>query len=191
MNRSLIQPALALLAAAALTGTLTAQVGSTRETPNEVAPPTAGTRDVARQAANYESVHRGQTARIDRLIAIYTAKGDRAKVTELQAMRERLMQRHRNAMGGFQRQMGPDAWGRLEKEMQGSSARARTARSQNATEDERKRAARESANERQRTERAERPKPAPRPQERPQEKPPPRPQERPQEKPPPRPDGRN
>jgi hypothetical protein len=194
MSRNKIQPALVLLAAAALTSPLTAQAEKTRETPSEVAQPTPGTRDAARQAAHFESVHRTQAARIDRLIAIYTAKGDRAKVTELQALREREGQRHRNAMGGFRRQMGPEAWGRLEKEMQGPSARER--RSQNANQSERERAAREAANERQRSQQRERSKENARPPERPPERPPARPPERPpapppQERPPHRPDGRN
>ena len=187
MSRNMIQPALVLLATAALSAPLPAQTERTRETPSEAAPAPAGTRDGARQAAHFESVHRGQMARIDRLISIYTEKGDRAKVTELQALKERQMQRHRNAMGGFRRQMSADNWTRLEREMQGPSARER--RGQNATEDERKRAARESANARQRTERAE--KPQPRPQERPKERPQEPPKERPQEKPPTRPGGRN
>ena len=188
MSRNKIQPALVLLAAAALTSPLTAQVEKTRETPSEVAPAAPGTRDAARQAAHFESVHRTQTARIDRLIAIYTAKGDRTKVTELQALKERESQRHRNAMGGFRRQMGPEAWGRLEKEMQGPNSRERMMRSQNASQDERERAAREAANERQRSQQRERSKENARPPARPPEKPPARPPEKP---PAPRPDGRN
>ena len=90
--------------------------------------PNAEKREIAKKAAHFESVHRDRIARIDRLIAIYTAKGDRAKVTELEALRESQMKRHDNAMEGFRKQIGSDDWGRFEKEIKGPGERAQKVR---------------------------------------------------------------
>jgi hypothetical protein len=183
MSRIQIQPALLLLAVAALTGPLAAQTRSqeppkepvkverVKEAPKQAAPkveaPSAETREIAKKAAHFEALHRDRIARIDRLIAVYTAKGDRAKVTELEALRESQMKRHGNAIEGFRKQIGPDAWGRLEKEMKGPSARAREMRDEHANQNEKEREARKAAEAGKGGE-----KPAP---EKPKDKPPARP----------------
>ena len=181
MSRIRIQPVLVLLAAAALTGPLAAQKESQepakKQAPVESAKqaPTAETREIAKKAAHFESIHRDRIARMDRLISIYTAKGDRAKVAQLEALREKQMKRHGNAMEVFRKQLGPDAWGRLEKEMKGPSARARKVRDEHANQNEREREARKAAKEGQGGGKPEKPKDDAKDKERPKEKPPGRP----------------
>jgi len=150
-------PLLLLLAAAVVTGPLAAQTRNPeppkepakREAPKADAPkadaPNADAREVAKKAAHFETVYRDRMARTERLIAIYTAKGDRAKVTELEALREAQRKRHANAMEGFRKQLGPEKWGRLEKEMKGPSERARKVRNEHANENEKEREARKAA----------------------------------------------
>lgn len=166
MNRNPMKPALLLLAGAALTLPLAAQtrtpeppkepakVERVKEAPKEAAkeiPKTelsnAEAREIAKKAAKFEAVHRDRIARIDRLIVVYTGKGDRAKVTELEALRESLMKRHGNAMDGFRKQLGEGGWGRFEKEMKGPSERARAVRNEHANENEKEREARKAAEE--------------------------------------------
>ncbi|MBK7645344.1 MAG: hypothetical protein IPJ19_20290 [Planctomycetes bacterium] len=102
------------------------------EAPKAEAPvagaPGVNPREVAKKAAQFESVHRDRIARIDRLIEIYTAKGDREKVTELQALRDAQAKRHDNAMQNFRKQLGPNWSARLDKELKGPSERARDVR---------------------------------------------------------------
>lgn len=185
MSRIRIQPVLVLLAAAALTGPLAAQKEN-QEPPKKQVPvesakeaPTAEAREIAKKAAHFESIHRDRIARMDRLISIYTAKGDRAKVAQLQALREKQMKRHDNAMEGFRKQLGPDSWGRLEKEMKGPSARARQVRDEHANQNEREREARKAAKEGQPGGKPEKPPEKPKDdahdKERSKEKPPGRP----------------
>ncbi len=90
--------------------------------------PNAEAREIAKKAAHFEAVHRDRIARIDRLIVIYTGKGDRAKVAELEALRDGQMKRHTNAMEGFRKQLGGESWGRFEQELKRPRVRARKTR---------------------------------------------------------------
>lgn len=102
--------------------------------PNEEA------REIAKKAAKFEAVYRDRIARIDRLIVIYTGKGDREKVTELEALRESQVKRHANAMDGFRKQLGGESWGRFEQELKRPGVHARKMREEHkdANEKERK-----------------------------------------------------
>lgn len=139
MQSKPMHPARLLVALAALTTPLTAEqrpqeppkepakVERVKEAPPAQAP-TAEAREIAKKAAKFEAVHRDRIARIDRLIVIYTGKGDRAKVAELEALREGQMKRHANAMEGFRKQLGGESWGKLEQELQRPAVRARKLR---------------------------------------------------------------
>jgi hypothetical protein len=55
-------------------------------------------REIAKKAAHFESSYRSRTARINRLIGIYKAKGDDAHVAQLERLREKLEVRREHAM---------------------------------------------------------------------------------------------
>jgi hypothetical protein len=74
-------------------------------------------REIMKKAAHFEHVHRTRTARINRLIQIYKAKGDEAKVRKLEEMKAKEDRRTTNAMAGFRKQLGEENWGRLNAEM--------------------------------------------------------------------------
>lgn len=74
-------------------------------------------RETMKKAAHFEHVHRVRTARINRLIQIYKAKGDEAKVKKLEEMKAKEDTRTANAMAGFRKQLGEENWGRLNAEM--------------------------------------------------------------------------
>jgi hypothetical protein len=71
-------------------------------------------REIAKHAAHFESKYRDRVARINRLIGIYKAKGDDARVVQLERMREHLDVRRGNAMAGFRKQLGETGFKRLE-----------------------------------------------------------------------------
>ena len=75
-------------------------------------------REVAKKAAHFEQRYRSVQARIDRLIRIYKAKGDTAKVAKLEQMKAREEKRKANAMEGFRKQMSSENWGKLNSEME-------------------------------------------------------------------------
>ena len=81
------------------------------------APTVEQQRDIAKKAAYYARRSRDQQARIDRLIQIYTQKGDREKVSKLEGMRAQLAKRTDNAMEGFRKRLGDEKWGQLNSEM--------------------------------------------------------------------------
>jgi len=74
-------------------------------------------REIAKKAAHFESVHRDRTARMNRLIRIYKAKGDEAKVQKLEEMKAKEEKRTVNALAGFREKLGDENWGRLNAEM--------------------------------------------------------------------------
>jgi hypothetical protein len=74
-------------------------------------------REIMKKAAHFEHVHRTRTARINRLIQIYKAKGDEAKVKKLEEMKAKEDLRTTNAMAGFRKRLGEENWGRLNAEM--------------------------------------------------------------------------
>jgi hypothetical protein len=74
-------------------------------------------REIAKKAAHFEQVHRERTARMNRLIRIYKAKGEDAKVAKLEEMKAKEQKRTDNAMAGFRKQLGDENWGRLNAEM--------------------------------------------------------------------------
>ena len=74
-------------------------------------------RAIAKKAAHFEEVHRTRQARIDRLIRIYRAKGETAKVARLEELRKKDDQRTANAMEGFRRRLGDENWGRVNSQL--------------------------------------------------------------------------
>ena len=75
-------------------------------------------REIARKAAHFAQIHRVRQARIDRLIRIYKAKGDTAKVAKLEALRAKEDKRTQNAIEGFRKRLGEENWGRVNSELQ-------------------------------------------------------------------------
>jgi hypothetical protein len=75
-------------------------------------------REVAKKAAHFEQRYRNVQARLDRLIRIYKAKGDNAKVATLEQWKAREEKRKANAMEGFRKQMSSENWGKLNSEME-------------------------------------------------------------------------
>lgn len=133
----------------------------------------AEARAIAEKAAHFEKVYRERAARIDRLTSIYKKKGDQAKVDELQTMRDKLDDRHENAMQGFRKQLGEDRWARTEKHWGGPSARALQVRNERANENAAERDARKAQKEAEgKTEKPESPPRKKADEERPKEKPP-------------------
>jgi hypothetical protein len=89
--------------------------------PNRGAPAPASAseqRAVAKKAAHFEHNYRNVQARIDRLIRIYKAKGDTAKVAHLEQLKAQQEKRKANAMEGFRKQLSSENWGKLNSEME-------------------------------------------------------------------------
>jgi hypothetical protein len=79
-----------------------------------VARTTEERREIAKHAAHFESQYRDRVARVNRLIGIYKAKGDDARVVQLERMREHLDVRRENAMAGFRKDLGETDFKRFE-----------------------------------------------------------------------------
>lgn len=145
----------------------------TPATPPKVAASDAEARTIAETASHFEKAYRERAARIDRLLAIYEKKGDRAKVVELQAMRDQLEDRHANAMQGFRKQLGEERWTKVEKHFGGPSARALEVRNERANENAAERDVRKAHKEAEgKVEKPENPPQKKKDEERPKEKPP-------------------
>jgi hypothetical protein len=81
-------------------------------------------REIAKQAAKFESSYRNHVARVNRLIGIYKAKGDEAKVTQLERMREKLDVRRQHAMEGFRRDLGEPGFQKVQGQINSRGGRA-------------------------------------------------------------------
>jgi hypothetical protein len=81
-------------------------------------------REIAKKAAHFESSYRSRTARINRLIGIYKAKGDEAHVAQLERLREKLGVRREHAMEGFRKDLGETGFKSVQGQVNGGGRRA-------------------------------------------------------------------
>lgn len=83
-------------------------------------------REIAKKAAHFESSYRSRVARINRLIGIYKAKGDDAKVAQLEQMRQKLDVRREHAMEGFRRDLGDSGFQRVQGQINGAGRKPKS-----------------------------------------------------------------
>jgi hypothetical protein len=85
--------------------------------PGDAAPePTANAelRRLRREVLVLERNHRERSARINRLAVVFREQGKTEKVQQLELMEERENLRYERALGGYRREMGPEAFAKLE-----------------------------------------------------------------------------
>lgn len=79
-------------------------------------------RSAAEQVIRAENEHTRRSARIERLLGIYRARGDAERVRRLEELRERDATSHRAALARAQQELGTDRYERLRNTMRGQLA---------------------------------------------------------------------
>jgi len=89
------------------------------------APNNAELRRLRGEVIALERSHRNRSARINRLAAIFREQGKTEKVQQLELMEERENLRYERALAGYRREMGPEAFAKLEKVLEAGRERGR------------------------------------------------------------------
>ena len=94
--------------------------------PGDAAPePTANAelRRLRREALALERRHRERSARINRLAVVFREQGETEKVQQLELMAERENLRYERALERYRREMGPEAFAKLEQVLEAGRGR--------------------------------------------------------------------
>jgi hypothetical protein len=91
------------------------QPAPTRDRRDAIVDPAKRLRDMANHVAQLEATHRSHTARLERLIEVYSAQGNSVKVQECEELRARWNKRYKGALNAYSKSFTPDAWQRLTK----------------------------------------------------------------------------